>query len=151
IETDIATDTAAGPDGRFATRAIHAGLAPDPATGALLTPIYQSTTFAQRAVGESRGFTYSRTDNPTVAALERNLGALERAPPAVCFASGMAALTAVCLALLRAGDRVVVSDVVYGGTVRLLRQVLGRFGVAADSVDTASAPALAAALSRPAR
>ncbi len=140
-------------DTSFATRAIHAGLEPDAATGAILTPIYQSTTFAQAAVGQDKGFTYSRSANPTVAALERNLGDLEGAGalPAVCFGSGMAALTAVCLALLQSGDRVVVSDVVYGGTVRLLRQVLAPFGVRTQAVDTADGQALAAALREPAR
>ena len=133
-------------DKGFSTRAIHAGLRPDAATGAILTPIYQTTTFVQEAVGRDKGFTYSRSDNPTVAALERNLGGLEAALPAVCFATGMAALTALCLALLRAGDRVVVSDVVYGGTVRLLRQVLAPFAVRSELVDTASDERLAAAL-----
>jgi cystathionine beta-lyase/cystathionine gamma-synthase len=130
----------------FATRAIHAGLQADPATGAILTPIYQATTFVQEAIGRDKGYTYSRSGNPTVAALERNLGALEGALPAVCFATGMAALTALCLALLQAGDRVVVSDVVYGGTVRLLRRVLGPFGVRAELVDTSSTGRLEAAL-----
>jgi len=133
-------------DKGFATRAIHAGLAADAATGAILTPIYQTTSYVQEAVGRDQGFTYSRTANPTVAALERNLGALEGALPAVCFATGMAALTALCLALLRAGDRVVVSDVVYGGTVRLLRRVLAPFGVRSQCVDTACGERLAAAL-----
>jgi len=130
----------------FATRAIHAGLQADPATGAILTPIYQATAFVQEAIGRDKGYTYSRSGNPTVAALERNLGALEGGLPAVCFATGMAALTALCLALLQAGDRVVVSDVVYGGTVRLLRRVLGPFGVRAELVDTSCTASLAAAL-----
>jgi cystathionine beta-lyase/cystathionine gamma-synthase len=138
-------------DKGFATRAIHAGLQADPATGAILTPIYQATTFVQEAIGRDKGYTYSRSGNPTVAALERNLGALEGALPAVCFATGMAALTALCLALLQAGDRVVVSDVVYGGTVRLLRRVLGPFGVRAELVDTSSTGRLAAALAAEAR
>ena len=133
-------------DQGFSTRAIHAGLAPDAVTGAILTPIYQAATFVQEAVGRDKGFTYSRSGNPTVAALERNLGALEGAPPAVCFATGMAALTALCLALLRGGDRVVVSDVVYGGTVRLLRQVLAPFGVRTALADTSCGASLAAAL-----
>ena len=138
-------------DKGFATRAIHAGLQADPATGAILTPIYQATTFVQEAIGRDKGYTYSRSGNPTVAALERNLGALEGALPAVCFATGMAALTALCLALLRSGDRVVVSDVVYGGTVRLLRRVLGPFGVRAELVDTSRGDLLAAALAKETR
>jgi len=130
----------------FRTRSIHAGLEPDPTTGAILTPIHQSTTFVQEAVGVDKGFTYTRSGNPTVAALERNLGALEGAGPAVSFATGMAALTALCHGLLRAGDRVVVSDVVYGGTVRLLRQVFAPFGIRAVFVDTSDSAALEVAL-----
>ena len=128
------------------TRIIHGGLAPDPGTGALLTPIFQSTTFAQEAVGRSKGFTYSRTGNPTVAALERNLGEIEGALPAACFATGMAAITVLLLATVKAGDHAVVSDVVYGGTVRLLRQVLAGYGVRASFADTSDLAALAAAV-----
>jgi cystathionine beta-lyase/cystathionine gamma-synthase len=120
----------------FATRALHAGLGPDPTTGALLTPIHQTTTYRQAAVGKDKGYTYSRAANPTVAALERNLGALESALPAVCTSSGMSAITTLFLATLKAGDRVVCSQVVYGGTVRLLRQVLDGLGVEALFVDT---------------
>lgn len=130
----------------FATRAIHGGLTADPTTGAILTPIYQSTTYVQEAVGRDRGYTYSRAANPTVAALERNLGALEGAPPAVAFATGMAAITTLFLSTLRAGDRVVCSEVVYGGTVRLLQQVLDGLGVRASFVDTSDLAATAAAL-----
>lgn len=121
---------------RLSTRAIHGGLTPDPATGAILTPIYQATTYVQEAVGRHKGYTYTRSGNPTVAALERNLGELEGALPAAAFSTGMAALTALCLATLKSGDRVVLSDVIYGGTVRLLRQVLGPFGVRTELVDT---------------
>jgi cystathionine beta-lyase/cystathionine gamma-synthase len=128
------------------TRAIHGGLFPDPSTGAILTPIYQSTTFVQEAVGRDKGFTYTRSGNPTVAALERNLGAIEGALPAASFSTGMAALTALFLTLLKAGDHVVVSDVVYGGTVRVLRQVLERFGIRATFTDTSREGALTAAL-----
>jgi len=120
----------------LSTRAIHGGLFPDPSTGAILTPIFQSTTFVQEAVGKDKGYTYTRSGNPTVAALERNLGELEDALPAVSFATGLAALTALFLATLRSGDRVAVCDVVYGGTVRLLRSVLEPFGVETILVDT---------------
>jgi cystathionine beta-lyase/cystathionine gamma-synthase len=138
------------PSQGFSTRAIHGGVSPDPATGAILTPIYQTTTYVQEAVGKHRGYTYSRSANPTVAALERNLAALERAEQAACFATGMAALTALFLALLAADDLVLVSDVVYGGTTRLLRQVLGRFGVRCQFVDTSCLASLEQALgSRP--
>ena len=120
----------------FSTSVIHAGLSADPATGALLTPIYQSTTYLQEAVGVHKGFTYSRADNPTVAALERALGALEGTPPAVCFATGMAAISALFLSVLTSGDHAVISDVVYGGTVRLFQQILNGVGVTASFVDT---------------
>jgi cystathionine gamma-lyase len=126
---------------RDATVAIHGGLAPDPATGAILTPIYQSTTYVQQAVGVHKGFTYSRAANPTVDALERALGAVERTPPAVCFATGMAAITTLFLSLLKTGDHAVISDVVYGGTVRLFQQVLGGLGLDCSFVD-ASRPEL---------
>lgn len=136
----------------LSTQAIHAGLAPDPTTGAILTPIYQTTTFVQEGVGKDKGFTYTRSGNPTVAALERNIAAIERAPagmevlPACCFSTGMASITGLLLATLEQGARVVVSDVVYGGTVRLLRQVLAGFGVQAVFVDTSDPDEFAAAV-----
>ncbi len=135
----------------LATLALHAGTAPDPATGAILTPIYQSTTFVQEAVGVHKGFTYSRSGNPTVTALERRLAALEGAEHASCFATGLAATTALALAFLKAGDRVVVSDVAYGGTIRLFGQILPPFGVQADFVDTSDPARLAEALRLPTR
>ena len=118
------------------TLALHAGAAPDPTTGALLTPIYQTTTYRQEAVGVDKGYTYSRAGNPTVTALEQRLAALEGAEFATCFSTGLAATTALFLGLLKGGDRVVVSEAVYGGTVRLLREVLAPFGVVVDFVDT---------------
>ncbi|MCC6676106.1 MAG: PLP-dependent transferase [Phycisphaerales bacterium] len=130
----------------IATRALHAGLSPDPTTGAILTPIFQSTTYVQEGVGIHKGHTYSRASNPTVSALEANLGGLEDAPPAVCFATGLAAIHALVITLLKAGDHVVCSDVVYGGTHRLLRQVLAPFGVQSSFVDTADAAAVARAI-----
>lgn len=130
----------------FDTLALHAGAVPDPTTGALLTPIYQTTTYRQEAVGSDKGFTYSRSGNPTVSALERRLAALEGAEHCTCYATGLAATTALCLALLSSGDHVVSSQAVYGGTVRLLNQVLGPFGVTADFVDTADETALRNAL-----
>lgn len=145
----FAVDVDADPS--LATRALHAGAAPDPSTGALLTPIYQSTTYVQDAVGAHKGYTYSRSGNPTVTALERRLAALEGADFATCYSTGLAATTVLALALLQAGDRVVLSDVVYGGTVRLFQQVLARFGVEAEFVDTADALGLASALRRPTR
>src|SRR5436305_11846071 len=114
------------------TRAIHGNLSPDPATGAILTPIYQTTTYAQEAVGVDKGYTYSRAGNPTVSALERRLAALEGSAYAACFSSGLSATTALFLGLLRAGDRIVVSQVCYGGRVRLFQQIFSAFGVLAD-------------------
>jgi cystathionine beta-lyase/cystathionine gamma-synthase len=125
-------------DQNFDTLALHAGAIADPTTGALLTPIYQTTTYRQEAVGKDKGFTYSRSANPTVSALERRLAAIEGASYCTCYATGLAATTALCLALLREGDHVVASQAVYGGTVRLFNQVLAPFGVTADFVDTAN-------------
>jgi len=130
----------------FATTAVRGGVTPDPATGAVLTPIYQSTTYHQQAVGVHKGFTYSRAANPTVSALEAALGALEDTPPAVCFATGMAAISSLFLAILKSDDHVVVSDVVYGGTVRLFQQILTNFGVQASFVDTSNPQAVAEAI-----
>lgn len=131
----------------FDTLALHAGAVADPATGAMLTPIYQTTTYRQEAVGKDKGFTYSRSGNPTVSALERRLAALEGAEYCTCYATGLAATTALCLALLRSGDRVVCSQAVYGGTVRLFQQVLAPFGVTADFIDTSDESVLRASLS----
>ena len=135
----------------FDTLTLHAGTYPDPTTGAMLTPIYQTTTYQQEAVGQDKGFTYSRSGNPTVSALERRLAALEGAEFCTCYATGLAATTVLCLALLRAGERVVCSQAVYGGTVRLFRQVLAPFGVQAEFVDTSDEEAFAAALRKPTR
>ena len=143
-----------GSDGEsygFETLALHAGAYPDPTTGAILTPIYQTTTYRQEAVGQDKGFTYSRSGNPTVSALERRLAALEGAEFCTCYGTGLAATTALCLALLRAGDRVVCSQAVYGGTVRLFREVLAPFGVQAEFVDTSDEKTLTNALREPTR
>lgn len=123
---------------RFATLAIHGGQRPDPATGAISLPIYQTTTYAQEAVGVNKGFTYSRTGNPTVAALEENLALLERGYGCACFGSGMAAITAV-FSLLSQGEHAIISDVVYGGTPRLCNNILSRFGIKFSYVDTSDA------------
>ncbi len=141
---ELAQDTETAAD--LSTAAIHAGTGPDPTTGAILPPIHQSTTFVHEAVGRHKGFTYSRTANPTVAALERRLAALEGAEHCTCFATGLAATTALALALLGEGERALVSDVAYGGTVRLFRQVLAGFGVEVEFVDGADLEALRAAL-----
>lgn len=113
---------------RIATQAVHAGRRADGDTGAILTPIHQVTTYAQADIGVHKGHTYSRASNPTVAALEERLAALEGGIGAVCFASGMAAIDAV-LRRFSSGDHVVLSGVVYGGTVRLLREIYARHGI----------------------
>ena len=132
----------------FRTKQVHAGVEPDPATGAILTPIFQSTTFVQDSVDEymEKGYSYSRAGNPTVRALENKLTALEGGVDATAYASGMAATVAVFLGLLRAGDHVVIADVVYGGTYRFADQFLRRFGVEVSFVDASSAGAVATAI-----
>ena len=115
----------------FRTRQIHAGVTPDPTTGAILTPIYQSTTFVQPSVDEylSKGFSYSRSGNPTVRALEAKLADLEGGADCATFGTGMSAVTGTMLAFLNAGDHAIISDVAYGGTYRLCTKVLSRFGI----------------------
>jgi cystathionine gamma-lyase/cystathionine beta-lyase/cystathionine gamma-lyase/homocysteine desulfhydrase len=119
----------------FATDAIHAGQDPDPSTGAVVIPIYQTSTYVQEAVGKNKGYEYSRTGNPTRAALEKNLAVLEGGVRALAFASGMAATNAV-LTLLKSGDHVVVSEGAYGGTPRLFDAVLKNFGLEFSYVDS---------------
>jgi cystathionine beta-lyase/cystathionine gamma-synthase len=124
----------------FSTRQIHAGVTPDPVTGSILTPIYQSTTYVQPSVDEylSRGYSYSRSGNPTVRALEMKLADLEGGADCAAFGTGMAAVQGVMLAFLNAGDHAIVSDVAYGGTYRLTTKVLSRFGVDFTFADTSS-------------
>ncbi len=114
---------------RFETLAIHAGQAPDPTTGAVMTPIYQVSTYAQEGVGNHKGYEYSRTDNPTRTALQDCLAALEGAKHGLCFASGLAATDVLVRALVRPGDLVVCGDDVYGGTYRLFDKVHRPYGV----------------------
>ncbi len=130
---------------RFSTRAIHAGQDADPTTGATIVPIYQTSTYTQTAIGEHRGFDYSRTINPTRLALERQLAALDDVKFCSAFASGMAATTAV-LNLLSAGDHVVVGDDLYGGSYRLFSKVFERYGVTFTYVDATKVGAVRAAL-----
>jgi cystathionine beta-lyase/cystathionine gamma-synthase len=129
----------------FATKAIHVGQDADPTTGATIVPIYQTTTYTQAAPGQHKGFDYSRTVNPTRVALERCLASLENARFGLCFASGMAATSAV-MNLLSAGDHVVVNDDIYGGTFRLFDKVLTRYGLTFSYVDGADTAKVAAAL-----
>lgn len=132
----------------FSTRQIHAGVEPDAETGSILTPIYQSTTFVQPSVDEylSKGYSYSRSGNPTVRALESKLAVLEEGFDCTCYATGMAAIQVVMQACLNAGDHAIVSDVAYGGTYRLSTKVFARFGVEFSFVNTADAAEVEAAV-----
>ena len=132
----------------FRTRQIHAGVTPDPTTGSILTPIYQSTTYVQPSVDEylSKGFTYSRSGNPTVKALELKLADLEGGVDCACFGTGMSAVLATMLAFLEAGKHAIVSDVAYGGTYRLSTKILSRFGIDYTFADTSNADDVAAAV-----
>ena len=129
----------------FATKAIHVGQDPDPTTGATIVPVYQTSTYTQVAPGSHLGFDYSRTINPTRLALERCLASLENAVHGLCFSSGMAATSAV-MNLCSAGDHVVVSDDLYGGTYRLFDKVLARYGLTFTYVDATSTASIASAL-----
>jgi len=129
----------------FETLAIHAGQPPDPATGAVMTPIYQTSTYAQSEVGVFKGYEYSRTDNPTRTALQSCLAALEGADFGLAFASGLAA-TDTLFRLVAPGEHVLLGDDVYGGTYRLLDKILRGYGVLFDPVNMADLDAVAAAL-----
>jgi cystathionine gamma-lyase len=130
---------------KFSTKAIHVGQEADPATGATIVPIYQTSTYTQTRVGEHKGFDYSRTVNPTRLALERQLASLESAEHASAFSSGMAA-TAAVVSLLSAGDHVVVGDDLYGGTYRLFERIFARFGLSFTYVDMRDLAAVAGAV-----
>ena len=121
-------DESITPDSGFSTRAIHAGQMPDPTTGAVTVPIYQTSTYAQEALGKHKGFEYARTHNVTRAALENNLASLEGGRYGFCFASGLAATTTLMLTLA-AGDHVIAGDNLYGGTYRLFERVFRAFGL----------------------
>ena len=124
-----------GRNARFSTICLHAGQEPDPTTGAIVTPIYQTSTYVQDELGRHKGYEYARTQNPTRAALEANLAAIEGGVAAFAFASGMAAIGAIA-SMLKSGDHVVVSDNVYGGTFRLFDKVLTRYQLSFTYVDT---------------
>ena len=134
----------------FATRCIHAGQRADPSTGAIITPIFQTSTYVQDALGQHKGYEYARTQNPTREALEANVASLESGREGFAFASGMAAIGAVA-SMLEAGDHVVVTDNTYGGTYRLFERVLSRYGLRFTYVDTSRLDLLAAALAEPTR
>jgi cystathionine gamma-lyase/cystathionine beta-lyase/cystathionine gamma-lyase/homocysteine desulfhydrase len=120
---------------RFSTVCLHAGQEPDPTTGAIITPIYQTSTYVQDELGKHKGYEYGRTQNPTRMAVERNIAAIEGGRAGFAFASGMAAIGAITT-LLRSGDHVVVSDNTYGGTFRLFDKVLTRYQLSFTYVDT---------------
>jgi cystathionine gamma-lyase len=130
---------------RFSTVCIHAGQEPDPATGAIITPIYQTSTYVQQALGQHKGYEYARTSNPTRTALEGNVAALEGGKAGFGFASGMAAIGAIAT-MLQAGDHVIVTDNTYGGTYRLFERVLRRYGLTFSYIDTADLAAVDAAI-----
>lgn len=130
---------------RFSTVCIHAGQEPDPATGAIITPIYQTSTYVQEGLGQHKGHEYARTSNPTRAAVEGNIAAIEGGKAGFGFASGMAAIKAVTT-LLQSGDHVIVTDNTYGGTYRLFERVLRRSGLTFSYVDTGDAAAVRAAI-----
>jgi len=129
----------------FESLAVHAGAEPDPLTGAVMTPIYQTSTFAQVDVAQHKGYEYARTDNPTRTALQTALAALERGRHALAFASGMAAIDTL-LRLIKPGEQVVCGNDVYGGTYRLFDKVLRGYGLSFSFVDTTDATAVAAAI-----
>jgi cystathionine beta-lyase/cystathionine gamma-synthase len=137
-------------DARFPTICIHAGQHPDPATGAIITPIYQTSTYVQDALGQHKGFEYARTQNPTRSAVEANLAAIEGGRAAFAFASGMSAINAI-VARYRTGDHVIVTDNTYGGTYRLFDKVLTRYGLSFSYVDTSDLVATERAFTRQTR
>jgi len=129
----------------FETRVIHAGQSPDPTTGAIMTPIYQTSTYVQAGPAQHKGYEYSRTDNPTRKALEDCIAALEDAPYGLCFSSGMAAIDTI-FKLLNQGDHVIAANDVYGGTFRLADKVWRRHGLTFSWVDTANLDAVRSAI-----
>ena len=131
---------------RFNTICIHAGQTPDPSTGAIITPIYQTSTYVQEGLGQHKGFEYGRTQNPTRMALEANVAAMESGVAAFAFASGMAAIDAL-LTRLESGDHLVVSDNTYGGTFRLFERVRRKFGLDFTYVDTSQLELIEPAIS----
>ena len=130
---------------KFGTKAIHAGVEPDPSTGAIMTPIFQTSTYVQSAPGEHQGYEYARSANPTRSALQNNLAALENAHHGLCFSSGLAAVDAI-LKLLEPGDEVISSNDLYGGTHRLFTQVFEKFGINFQFIPMGDPAAVAAAI-----
>ncbi|MFN3939281.1 MAG: trans-sulfuration enzyme family protein, partial [Chitinophagales bacterium] len=119
---------------KFATKVIHAGIEPDASTGAIMTPVFQTSTYVQEAPGKHKGYEYARTQNPTRDALQKNLAALENGTNAICFSSGLAATDAI-IKLLSSGDEVISTNDLYGGTYRAFTKVYARFGLGFHFVD----------------
>lgn len=130
---------------KFGTKVIHAGIEPDPTTGAVMTPIYQTSTYAQEAPGKHKGYEYARTQNPTRDALQKNLAALENGSFGICFSSGLSAMDAI-IRLLNPGDEVVSTNDLYGGTYRQLVRVHERYGVKSHFVDMTKIEAIEQAI-----
>lgn len=113
---------------KFGTKAIHAGVEPDPSTGAIMTPIYQTSTYVQASPGDHKGYEYSRTQNPTRDALQKNIAALENARHGLCFASGLASIDAI-IKLFKPGDEIIAANDLYGGTYRLFTKIFSKYGL----------------------
>src|SRR5574337_640368 len=126
---------------RFETRAIHAGCEPDSGTGAIMTPIFQTSTYVQESPGKHKGYDYSRTHNPTRTALEKNIASLEEGSYGLAFSSGLSAISAITQ-LFNVGDHVICSDDVYGGTFRLFDKVIKRFNLEFDFIDLTTSQSL---------
>lgn len=123
---------------KFATKAVHAGVEPDPTTGAIMTPIYQTSTYVQASPGKHKGYEYARTQNPTRDALQRSLAALENGKHGFCFASGLAAIDTL-IKTLNSGDEVVACNDLYGGTYRIFRRVFEKYGIKFHFADMSKA------------
>jgi cystathionine beta-lyase len=119
---------------KFGTKAIHAGVHPDPATGAIMTPIYQTSTYVQDGVGNHKGYEYSRTQNPTRHALEKNIAAIENGKYGACFGSGLAAIDCV-IKMLNPGDEVISTNDLYGGSYRIFKTIFEKYGIVFHFVD----------------
>lgn len=126
---------------KFETKVIHAGIEPDPSTGAIMTPIYQTSTYVQDAPGKHKGYEYARTQNPTRSVLEANLAALENGEDAICFSSGLAAMDAV-LKLLKPGDEIISTYELYGGSYRLMVEIFSHYGIKPHFIDLTDKAAL---------
>ena len=119
---------------KFGTKAIHAGVKPDPVSGAIMTPIYQTSTYVQKAPGKHSGYEYARTQNPTRDALQESLASIENGKYGICFSSGLAAMDAI-IKLLKSGDEIIATNDLYGGSYRLLTKVFAQFGIVSHFID----------------